>query len=240
MKNFLRTISFALVAAILLVCFSSSTVFSFDLKNVLGGGQKQGSAGKEGAISIDSLAESQSGLCKRLHAALVEINTAQTHFANAMGDKEAADRCLLVRESLDKGNLEDKDSIADNVATTREIAERQAKQAEKVQELDEAKKAELQKGLVPYALGTTHTVLLGKDFVNHLGSTKDIVKEAGIAGALTVKKRLDVTIAVAPRIPGLGSDLVNATSTIMDLAKRENLDTSGADEALGEMDDLDS
>ena len=240
MKKPLFMLPFVLVAALLLVCFSTSAVFSFDLKNVLGGGKKEGSAGKEGAVTIDSLAESQSGLCKRLHTALMEINEAQMHFANAMDDKETADRCALIRESLDKGNLEDKDSIADNVAKTSEIAEHQTKQAQEIQELDEAKKEDLQKGLVPYARGTTHTVLLGKDFINHLTSTKDIVKEAGIAGALAVKQRLDVTIAVAPRIPGLGSDLVSATSTIMELAKRENLDTSGADEALGDMDDLDS
>lgn len=230
MKKLFLTLPVVLGVAILLVCFSTSTVFSFKLP-ALGGGEKS-----DGALSVDSLVERQSGLCQRLHTALLKINEAQTHFALAMNDKETADRCALIRESLEKGNLEDKDSINENVTQTGEIAEHQSKQAEEINNLDEAKKAELQKGLVPYALGTTHTVLLGKDFVGHLSSTTDALKQAGIAGALTVKQKLDVTIAVAPKVPGLGSDLVSATSTIMKLAKRENLDTSGADEALGEID----
>ena len=232
MKKLFLTLPVVLGVAILLVFFSTSTVFSFKLP-ALGGGEKS-----DNALSVDSLVEKQSGLCQRLHTALLEINDAQTHFARAMEDKVTEDRCVLVREMLEKGNLEDKDSINDSVAQTSEIAEHQTKQAEEIQGLDETKKAELQKGLVPYALGTTHTVLLGKDFVGHLSSTKDAVKNAGLAGALTVKKKLDVTIAVAPKVPGLGSDLVTATSTIMKLAKKEKLDTANAEDALGF--DLDS
>jgi len=140
---------------------------------------------------------------------------------------------LEIAENIKKGNIEG-NALNNTMGETINAAEVIAHKLEKANQWDESKKKELQKGLVPYATGTAHSVLLGKEFANNLKSAKDAIEQAGITGALSVKKKLDVTLSVAPNLPKLGQNLFTTAHTAIKVAKRENLPTEGAENALGD------
>ena len=225
-------VSSALTIAILfLMTIVIGNAFGFGLKSLTGGGKKKES------VSVDSLVDNQANLVKRLYVAMKSINDAQYHFALALGDKETADVCKRRGKALGEGNVMDGDSINEHMSATANTAELQNEQFSKAAKFDAAKKQELQRGLLPYATGTAHSVLLGKEFVEHLASTKDAVKQAGISGAFSVKKKLGVTLSVAPNVPKLGSNLVTTANTAIKTAKNADLKVDGAVEALDDIDE---
>lgn len=208
-------------------CTLVSNAFGFGLKNLTSGN-------KEKAIDIDKLVDNQNHLSKKLAVALKQINEAQSHFANALGDKKKAEECMQIAKSLDGGNTADE--LAKIVDKTSKNAEMQKEQLMKTKAFDGEKKRELQAGLVPYAKGTANSVILGKDFADHLKSTTDAVKQAGITDAMSIKKKLGITLAVAPKLPKLSESLVTTANTAMETAKKENLKTSDANDALASLD----
>jgi hypothetical protein len=202
-----------------------TSAFGFGLKNLTGGDKK-------GTVSVDALVDTQANLCKRLNAALIDVTTAQRHFFLALDKKKEADRCKALSDNLAKGNFEDTDALAKNIDETENNAVAIKELLENSGKLDADKKRELQKGLVPYAKGTAHSVLLGKEFVAQLDSTKDAVKQAGITGALSVKKKLGTTIKVAPKVPTLGKNLLDTANIALKTAKKAKLKTDVAYAAL--------
>ena len=161
MKTKLFKVSSALTLAILfLMSIVIGNAFGFGLKNLTGGKE-------EGKVSVDTLVDKQSNLCKRLSTALKNITSAQEHFARALGNKEQAEACKQRGKSLADGNLTDSDTINKLIAASEKTNELQKEQFKKAEKLDATKKRELQKGLVPYATGTVHSVLLGKEFTDH-------------------------------------------------------------------------
>jgi hypothetical protein len=123
------------------------------------------------------------------------------------------------------------------VGATTNTAETQDELLKNAKKMDAAKKAELQKGLKPYATGTVHSVMLGKEFANHLASSKDAVQQAGISGALSVKKKLGVTLSVAPNVPKLGNNLLTTAKTAIKIAKKENLKVTDTEDMIGDLGD---
>jgi hypothetical protein len=232
MKTKLFKVSSVLAIAILFfMTIVIGNAFGFGLKSLTGDKKKE-------TVSIDSLVDKQANLVKRLYAAMKDINQAQYHFAQALGDKETADVCMQRGKTLTEGNVMDADSINQHMSATAATAELQNEQFTKASKLDAAKKRELQKGLLPYATGTAHSVLLGKEFANHLVSTKDAIQQAGITGALSVKKKLGITLSVAPNVPKLGSNLFTTANTAIKTAKNANLKIAGAQDALKDIDDV--
>jgi len=231
MNTKLFKVTSALTIAILfLMTMVIGNALGFGLKNLTGGNKKE-------AISVDALVDKQANLIKRLYSAMKDINEAQYHFALALNDKETADLCKQRGKALAEGNVMDADSINKHMKQTANIAKLQNEQFNKAAKLDAAKKQELQKGLLPYATGTAHSVLLGREFADHLSSTKDAIQEAGITGARSVKKKLNVTLSVAPNMPKLASNLFTTAKTAIKTAKNENLKIAGAVEALEDIDE---
>jgi len=68
-----------------------------------------------------------------------------------------------------------------------------------------------------------------------LKSAKDAIKQAGITGALSVKKKLAVTLDVAPKMPILGKNLLTTANTAIKVAQKANLDVTGANEAIADL-----
>ena len=64
---------------------------------------------------------------------------------------------------------------------------------------------------------------------------KDAVKEAGITGAMTVKKKLAITLRVAPNVPKLGNNLVSTTRTAIEIAKKADIPVEDAEEAIKDL-----
>jgi hypothetical protein len=223
--QFLKISSVFVITTFLMVIFIGNAS-GFGLKSLTGGENK-------GSVSIDTLVENEANLCKRLYAALTEINTAQKHFINATGDKKLMEKAEANAKRLAEGNVQ-KDAITDVVARTNALNKEIEKSLKKAKNFDESKKRELQKGLVPYAKGTAHSVLLGKEFADQLNSTKDAVKQAGVTGALSLKKKLAVTLSVGPKVPKLGSNLLTTTNTAIKIAKKAKLDVSNAEAAIGD------
>jgi hypothetical protein len=227
MKAQFFKISSVLTVAMILMAIVIGNAFGFGLKSIAGGKQ-------QGKVDVDALVDKQANLCKRLHAALSEINTAQIHFAKALDNKKLKEIAEQNAKSLADPNVQDKDALIDIMARTKAANKEIDKSLKKAKIKDEEKKHELQKGLLPYAKGTAHSVLLGKEFANHLSSTKDAVKQAGVTGALSVKKKLAVTLSVGPKVPPLGSNLLSTTNTAIKIARKANLDVSNAEDALGD------
>jgi hypothetical protein len=229
MKTNFFKVSTVLTVTILFLTILIGNAFGFGLKNLTGGKKKE-------KVNVDALVDKQSNLCKRLSTALIDITSAQEHFALALNDKRTAEACKLRGKSLAEGNLTNPDTINKHIAATKETAEKQKELLKNADKWDAAKKRELQKGLVPYATGTVHSVLLGKEFADHLNSTKDAIKQAGMTGALSVKKKLGVTLSVGPNVPRLGGELLTTSNTVIQVAKKAKLNTSDAVEKLGELD----
>jgi hypothetical protein len=227
MKKHFSKISSVLVITTFLIAIFIGNASGFRLKSLTGGEKK-------GSVSVDTLVENQANLCKRLYAALGEINTAQMHFIKATGNKKLMEDAEENAKRLAEGNVQ-KDAITDVVARTNALNKEIEKSLKKAKNFDESKKRELQKGLLPYAKGTAHSVILGKEFADHLSSTKDAIKQAGITGALSVKKKLAVTLSVGPKVPKLGSNLLTTTNTAIKIAKKAKLDVSNAEGALGDL-----
>jgi len=229
-KRFDKILPFVLIVS-LLVLFNMDSAFGFKFPSIPGVTRSK----KNASVSIDSLADNQSRLYKRLYAALIQVNKAQLHFAKVMDDKKAIGKLELVNKLMGEGNVEDKNSIDKVVAITKDVAKAQSKQTKKVSDLDENKKRELQKGLMPYALGTAHTVQLGPEFADHLISTKDAVKGTSVTKILSVKNQLGATLKVAPKVPSLSKSLLSTTHMLIKVAKKEKLNTSNAEKALGDL-----
>lgn len=230
MKTKLFKVSSALTIAILLLTtIVIGNAFGFGLKSLTGGEKKN-------TISVDSLVDKQTNLVKRLYVALGDINVAQQHFAKALGNKKMLEAAQQLAKSIAEGNVQDSDAIAEIASGTANLAEDQKLLFSKANEYDSAKKKELQKGLMPYTTGTVHSVLLGKEFMDQLNSTKDAIKQSGITGAMSVKKKLAVTIDVAPNIPKLGSSLLSTANTAISVARTEKLDVSDPEKKLANLD----
>jgi hypothetical protein len=227
MKAQFFKISSVLTVAMILMAIVIGNAFGFGLKSITGGKQ-------QGKVDVDALVDNQANLCKRLYAALGDINKAQQHFAKALGDKEAMEKLLQIAATIKKGNIEG-NSLKNVVVQTGNVDKSIDAKLKEANKLDDSKKRELQKGLLPYAKGTAHSVLLGKEFADHLSSTKDAVKQAGLTGALSVKKKLAVTLSVGPKVPKLGSSLLTTANTAMKIAKKAKLDVSEPEKLLADL-----
>jgi hypothetical protein len=216
------------IAMLFLTTIVIGNAFGFGLKSLTGGKKNE-------SLSVDSLVDKQANLVKRLYVALGDINLAQQHFAKALGNKEMLEAAQQLAKSIAEGNVQNSDAITEIASGTANLAEDQKLLFSKANEYDAAKKEELQKGLMPYTTGTVHSVLLGKEFMDQLNSTKDAIKQAGITGALSVKKKLAVTLDVAPNIPKLGSSLLTTANTAIKTAKEAKLNTAAAEDALGDL-----
>lgn len=228
MKNQICKVSSVLAIASFLMVIVISNAFSFGVPSLTGGKKK-------GKVDISALADNQANLCKRLCAALGEINKAQYHFAKALDDKKTMESLEQTGKLLAKGNL-DKDALNQTMGATANVAELQNDKLKEAKKWDASKKRELQKGLMPYATGTAHSVLLGKEFADHLKSTKDAIQQAGVTGALSVKKKLGLTLYIAPNVPKLVSNLLTTANTATKIAKKEKLNVSEPEKMLANLD----
>jgi hypothetical protein len=230
MKTQFVKVSSLLVIAFFLMAMVIGNVYGFGMKSLTGGEKKE-----KKSVSIDSLAKNEADLCKRLYAALAEINEAQICFAKALDNKKEVDLLQNLRKSITNPNVQDSDALIHVMSETLDASEAQNAKLKEIKTFDDAKKRELQRGLVPYASGTANSVLLGKEFAVHLNSSKDAVKEAGITGAMKVKKKLAVTLKVGPKVPKLGSNLVSTTKTAIEIAQKANIPVDGAQKAIGDL-----
>lgn len=228
MKNQICKVSSILAIASFFMVIATSNAFGFGVSSLMG-------AKKKGKIDINALADNQANLCKRLNAALIEINEAQIHFATALGAKKQMEALEQTRKLLTKGNL-DKDDLSQTIGASAKVAEEQHEQLKEEKKWDVEKKRELQKGLMPYATGTAHSVLLGKEFTDHLKSTKDAIQQAGVTGAFSVKKKLGLTLYIAPKVPKLVSSLLTTANTATKIAKKEKLNVSKPEKMLANLD----
>jgi hypothetical protein len=206
-----------------------STGYSFaqglpSLKSLAGGGSGE-------PADINALADKQSALGKRLNAALTEIAGAQTHFAKALGNKEQADELQAVVDALAKGNTND-ETLIKTSTQLETVSKEQRKRLNAINQLDANQKQEIQAGLVPYSKGTAHTVLLGKEFGEHLKAAQGAISKASVVNAAQIKDKLGLTLSLAPKLPGLGTTHAETATALIKMAKSNNLNTQEADKAM--------
>lgn len=192
------------------------------LPGIPGGESQEASAGT-------SAAESQDALIKRFNKALLNIVAAQEKFASAFGLAEEAAALEAEKKLLAGSPSKDdyKRALAISDSANDKIAEKTETQAV----LDVNGKAKYVEALPLYAKGSYNMVKLGPEASKWLKSAQSEIKGAGVMGMASIKKKLDVGLFIAPKLPGLIKNFSAATGKLVSYGKSNDIDTSGANEA---------
>ena len=198
------------------------------LKNPLDAAKSLTGIGDQGQES-GSAADSQDALVKRYVAAISGLLDAQYNFALAFDLKDEAakiqDAKNLINNDTSKNGLKTATNVSSE--TNKLIMSKTGEQTA----LSAEGKVYYAKALPDYARGAYNMGKLAPEASKWLKNAQAEVKGAGIAGALNIKKKLDIGLFIAPKIPGLIKTFASNTNKLVSYGKKNDLDTSGADEA---------
>ena len=222
MRNLYFTLFFSA-----LIAFSGEAFAQFGgLKNQLSGALGGNSTASSEAASA---AKSQDALANRFSKALFNIVAAQEKFALAFGMAEEAAELEAQKNLLAGSPSKDdyKRALAVSSAANEKITEATATQAT----LGVEGKTKYVEALPLYAKGTYNLVKLGPEASKWLKSAQSEIKGAGVMGLASLKKKLDVGLFIAPKVPGLIKNFTSASGKLVSYGKSNDIDTSGANEA---------
>ncbi|CCO23281.1 hypothetical protein [Maridesulfovibrio hydrothermalis] len=220
-----------LLCTALLVLSLAGMASAFGLSSVASGVSGGDDSPK---ADIKGLNSEQAKLKSRLVSALVHMLDAQGKVLDATGDKDAAGKVANQVESLKKGNVQDEE-IDKSVALTEENNKAISEKESSMSDLDKSSKQKLAKALPPYAMGVVDMTKLSKDFTNWLDRAQSAVSSASPASLLSVKDNLAFGLDMAPKIPAICSQTLSTTQKLIAFCKQNKLETSGAEEALGDL-----
>lgn len=222
------SISFCTILVILSFCSMASAFGISSVTSALTGG---GDAPK---ADIEGLDSGQAKLKSRLVSALVHMLTAQEKILEATGDKDQSGKVANQIASLKKGNVQDEE-IDKSVALTEDNDKAISKKESDMNDLDKSSKKKVAKALLPYSLGVVDMTQLSKDFTSWLGQAQSAVTSASPTTLLSIKKNLDFGLNMAPKIPAISSQSLSTTQKLIAFCKQNKLETSGAEDALGDL-----
>lgn len=183
---------------------------------------------------VKGLNSEQARLKSRLISALIHMLSAQDKVLEATGDKEAAGAIANQVEVLKAGNVQDEE-IDKSIALTEENDKAIREKEASMNELDQSSKKKVAKALPPYALGVVDMTKLSKDFTNWLGRAQSAVSSASLTSIMSVKDNLSFGMNIAPKIPAVSSQTLATTQKLLAFCKKNKLETSGAEDALGDL-----
>jgi hypothetical protein len=194
------------------------------LKNPLSGALDSGQSSADQA----SAASSQDALTKRFNKSLINILAAQEKLASAFGISEDVAAIDAKKNLLAGSNNPDdyKRALAISESTQDKINEEMKKQ----DSLDAQGKAKYVEALPLYARGTYNMVKLGPEASKWIKSAQNEIKGAGLMGMASLKKKLDVGLFIAPKVPGLIKSFTAASGQLVSYGKSNDIDTSSANE----------
>ena len=226
----MKSIMIKTITLTLLVVFSLSTLAFPKLPGGLG---SLGGDDSEETASMD-LPAAQSKLERTLRDALADLMEAESHFAEARGDAEAAAANRSRAETLrGKDDVDIKESMEATASSREKSAEFEANAGE----LSAEAKALYAKGLLPYAKGVANTSKATKQAKTWLDAAKkelSSIKNPMKIGKL--KKSLGGGMSLARTLPKFFKTLGASTKGVFSFARTQKLDTKKAQQSLPEDD----
>lgn len=198
-----------ILIGVLILLFTSTTVFSFGIPKMGGGDKKP-------AVSLEDALVSQ----KDLVAAYVAGNKydleTKAILADALGLKDEAATLKTASESINEGNAKD-------ISATQAKTENAQKAIEAKMDASKELSADAKKKVGKSLLSLTKSVVSYKKAAElstgALDSAKSVVKNASMTDALSIKKKLSNVLKIAPKVPGDLSSIASTATKYMSFAK---------------------
>ena len=195
-----------------------------------GAGLVSGLTGGSADSSEVDLPAAQTALERTLRNALAELNEAESYFAQARGDAEAA--AISKSRAATLRGKDDVD-IKETLDATASSREKGAEFEQNAGELSAESKALYVQGLVPYAKGVAETSNAAKEaqkFVKSATAEIKAIKNPMKMGKL--KKTLSGGMAIGKVLPSFFKTLGASSKGVFSFAKTQKLDTKNAESAL--------
>ena len=189
-----------ILIGVLILLFTSTSVFSFGVPKIGGGDKKP-------AVSLEDALVAQNDLVGAYVAGNKYDLETKAILADALGLKDEAAELKMASESINEGNS--KDISATQAKTKNAQKAIEAKMGESKELSTDAKKkvgeslASLTKSVISYKKAAELST-------GALDSAKSVVKNASMTDALSIKKKLGSVLKIAPKVPG---DLISIAST---------------------------
>lgn len=183
-----------------------------------------------GGLNVDALTGKQSQLVKSMTAALLNLTQAQSKFLEALGEKEAAIASLMYVNALKKGEGIGKDDLEKALNQTKKSQQIIEKKILEQKVLDAKSKVIFAKGLPNYGKGVSGLVSTGfqaQQTVSSIGSNPNPL----------IISKIGSLFFIAKSTPGAISLFSSSTSTMMDFANTNEIDTKPLEEAKDAMGD---
>ena len=188
-----------------------------------------GTGGSEDSSEMD-LPAAQTALERTLRNALAELNEAESYFAQARGDSEAA---AISKSRADTLRGKDDVDIKEAMDATASSREKSAEFEQSAGELSAESKALYVQGLVPYAKGVAETSKAAKEAQKFMKSATAEIKAIRNPMKMgKLKKTLSGGMAIGRVLPAFFKTLGASTKGVFSFAKTQKLDTKNAEASL--------
>ena len=186
--------------------------------------------GSGGSSEGVDLSAAQLNLEQALRNALADLSEAESYFAQARGDAEAAAANLSRAETLrGKDDVDIKEAMDETASSREKSAEFEARAGE----LNTESKALYAKGLLPYAKGVSNTSkasALASEWLQYAQS--EIASIRNPMKIRKLRKTLGDGMSLAKSLPKFFKTLGSSTKGVFAFAKTQKLDTKKAQDAL--------
>ena len=186
-----------------------------------------GSGSSSGGVDLSA---AQLNLEQAIRNALADLSEAESYFAQARGDAEAAAANLSRAETLrGKDEVDIKEAMDETASSREKSAEFEASAGE----LSTESKALYAKGLLPYAKGISNTSkasALASEWLQYAQS--EITSIRNPMKIRKLRKTLGDGMSLAKSLPKFFKTLGSSTKGVFAFAKTQKLDTKKAQDAL--------
>jgi hypothetical protein len=216
---------------IIVLCYLmlfSGSVLSFGLPEI----PKIPGAGSNTTSSAPSALDSQEAIVKDFKIAMKLMMESNIHIRAALGGKDSA-KLDEIRAKLASGDC-DNNCIKEAVKVSADASKLNAKLMENVEELNEDSKKTLTKAYGPLALGTLSLTKLMPKIKDWSKGAKQEIKDAGVMGAVKLKKKLDTGLFILKTTPSLIKEWGTASTSLVSFGKKIGLSKADIKKAQGE------
>ena len=216
-----------LITKTISIFFVMAISFSVSALPKLPGGFGGSDSKEESSVDLPS---AQIKLERTLRDSLADLSEAESYFAQARGDAEAAAANLSRAETLrGKDEVDIKEAMDETASSREKSAEFEASAGE----LSTESKALYAKGLLPYAKGISNTSkasALASEWLQYAQS--EITSIRNPMKIRKLRKTLGGGMSLAKSLPKFFKTLGSSTKGVFAFAKTQKLDTKKAQEAL--------
>ena len=211
---------------ILMVLMTVTSSWALGLPKLVGGGDDSGPT-----------IEDAMGIQNDLVSAYVDGNKydleAKSIIADALGLKEQAATLKMASESINEGNVKDIDA---NRVKTEDAQKAIDKKMTESEALSDESKAKIGESLVCLTKCVVSYKKAADLSQGALESAQAVVKNAPITQMVTIKKKLDPVLTIAPKVPSDLPSVVETTSRYVQFARSAGVEPpSDLEAALGDI-----